>query len=83
VVSFVAWFHRRPPRFTGGELVLHDTAARRYSRHLCTRFAPEAGTLVAFPSATFHSVRPVGGDITDLADARLAITGHIRAPVAP
>ncbi len=80
VLSFVCWFHREPPRFTGGELALHDTADWRYSPILCTLFRPEAGTLVVFPSTSFHAVRAVGGDVTDLADARLAVTGHIRAP---
>lgn len=83
VISFVAWFHREPARFTGGELVLYDTADHDYSPHFCTSFRPEAGTLMVFPSTTFHGIRAVGGDVEDLVDARLTITGHVTAPRAP
>jgi predicted 2-oxoglutarate/Fe(II)-dependent dioxygenase YbiX len=85
VVSYVCWFHREPARFTGGDLVLHDTAGDRYSNWYCTRFAPRAGTLVVFPSRWFHAVEPVRGDADDVIDGRLALTGHVRAagPLSP
>ena len=78
VLSYVCWFHREPARFTGGALFLHDTSADCYDAVSGTRFPPVSGTLVVFPSGTYHSVLPVGGDEVDLVDSRLAVTGHIR-----
>jgi predicted 2-oxoglutarate/Fe(II)-dependent dioxygenase YbiX len=79
VLSYVCWFHREPARFTGGELFLHDTSTNGYDAVSGTRFVPTSGTLVVFPSGTYHSVLPVGGDEVDLVDTRLAVTGHVRA----
>jgi predicted 2-oxoglutarate/Fe(II)-dependent dioxygenase YbiX len=79
VLSYVCWFHREPARFTGGDLFLHDTSEDGYDAVSGTRFIPTSGTLVVFPSGTYHSVLPVGGGEVDLIDTRLAVTGHVGA----
>lgn len=79
MLSYVCWFHREPARFTGGELFLHDTSTVGHHVVSGTRFVPASGTLVVFPSGTYHSMLPVEGDEVDLVDTRLAITGHVRA----
>ena len=80
-LSFVYYFHRRPRRFAGGDLLLHDTD---FDNHLAslvwyTRIEPLHNSAVFFPSAAFHQITPVECDTRDFADGRFTVNGWIRA----
>ena len=78
-ISFVYFFNRQPPRFSGGDLLLYDcdvhTDARSYGKF--SRFVPLRNSIVLFPSACWHRVTPVQGCTDDRGDGRWALNGHV------
>lgn len=75
-VSFAYYFHPRPQRFSGGELLLHDDDAPTF-----TRIAPQRNSIVLYPASCFHEVAAVHGDSADFAAARFAIHGWLHSEV--
>lgn len=76
--TFLYYFHKRPRRFTGGDLLLIDTDLATQSHGPSyTRITPDDGRLLLFPSDFYHQVTPVAMESDDIEDARLAITGWI------
>lgn len=87
-LSFVLYFGRRPRRFQGGDLLLHDTGyddAEGIGDGY-TRVAPEPGSLVIFPSDSAHEVTRIvsaRGEPLAIGDCRFTVNGWIHAvPVA-
>ncbi len=77
-VSFVAYFARRPRRFSGGELLLFDTdPASGQALRDGTLVEPEDNSVVFFPSVVLHEVRPITLDSDDPADGRITLNGWI------
>ena len=78
-VSFVYFFNRQPPRFSGGDLLLYDCAvhtdARSYGEF--SRLVPLRNSIVFFPSACWHRVTPVQCCTSDFGDGRWALNGHV------
>ena len=75
-VSFAYYFHPRPQRFSGGELLLHDDDAPTF-----TRIAPLRNSIVLYPASCFHEVAAIHGDSADFAAARFAIHGWLHSEV--
>ena len=78
-LSFSYYFHRRPQRFGGGDLLLHDADGSGF-----TRIEPQHNSIVFFPSWAVHQVTPVEGDLGAhgaqggrFDEARLAIHGWL------
>jgi hypothetical protein len=85
VISFVYWLHRRPRRFSAGELrlcgwALHE--GKLVAAPPAVDLDPTHDTLVAFPSSTMHEVFPVQSPSDDFGDARFTITGFVRRRAA-
>ncbi|SMF33783.1 Tetratricopeptide repeat-containing protein [Tistlia consotensis] len=77
-ISFVAYFARRPRRFSGGELLLFDTDPRSgQALRDGTLVEPDDNSVVFFPSVVLHEVRPIRLDSTDPADGRITLNGWI------
>ena len=85
-LSFAYYFHRRPRRFVGGDLLLHDT---NDPASTFTRIEPEYNSIVFFPPWRLHEITAVeepsaGGargavrSHEPFGDARLAIHGWLR-----
>ena len=71
--SFVYYFHRRPKRFCGGELLLCDgdgTGA-------FTLIEPRHNSIVLYPASGIHKVATVHGDSMRFDNARFAIHGWL------
>ena len=80
-ISFVAYFSRRPRRFTGGELVLFDSdMASGQVVGQGRLIAPEDNAVVFFPSVTLHEVLPIRLAGADPADGRITLNGWIHDP---
>ena len=79
-LSFVYFLHREPRRFSGGDLLLHDTDidARTYSFRRFSRIVPLRNSIVFFPSGYCHQVTPVRCGTDDFGDGRWAVNGHVR-----
>lgn len=79
-VTFVYYFHRRPRRFSGGDLLLYDTDLER-SKALgkFTRLRVQDNSILFFPSGYYHQVMPVVCGSEDLEDGRLTLNGWIHA----
>ena len=91
-LSFAYYFHRRPRRFCGGDLLLHDAHGSAY-----TRIEPAHNSIVFFPSWAVHQISPVESarrgarsQGEDFGSARFALHGWLRtysakraAPAAP
>ena len=75
MVSFAYYFHRRPRRFSGGELLLHDGDGEAGA---FTRIEPQHNSIVLFPGACVHQVAAIESESRDFADARFAILGGLR-----
>ena len=72
-LSYAYYFHRRPRRFAGGDLLLHDAHGAGF-----TRIEPQHNSIVFFPAAAcVHQITAVAGDL-DFRDARFAIHGWLR-----
>ena len=85
-ISYVWYFYREPRRFSGGDLLLHDTDREtgRYTG-VFTRLAPLHNSIVFFPSDCYHQVTPVHGDGDDFGDGRFSVNGWIlgKSPYFP
>ena len=75
MVSFAYYFHREPRRFSGGELLLHDSHSNAGG---FTRIEPRGNSIVFFPSWCTHQITPVENDRDDFGAARFAIHGWLR-----
>ena len=80
-ISYVWYFYREPRRFSGGDLLLHDTdrQAGHYSAGVFTRLAPLHNSIVFFPSDCYHQITPVRGVGDDFGDGRFTVNGWLRA----
>jgi Rps23 Pro-64 3,4-dihydroxylase Tpa1-like proline 4-hydroxylase len=85
-ISCVYYFYANPRRFTGGELRVYDTwvtpsgdtAAATY-----TTLTPVDNSIVFFPSAVFHEVRPVCSESDAFAGSRFTMTIWFREGTRP
>ena len=79
-LSFVYFFHRRPRRFSGGDLLLYDTDvdAGACDSGAFSRITPLRNGIVFFPSACWHQATPVQCGTDDLEDGRWVLNGHVR-----
>lgn len=75
MVSFAYYFHREPRRFSGGELLLHDSDSDACA---FTRIEPRRNSIVFFPSWCTHQITPIENDLDDFDGARFAIHGWLR-----
>jgi hypothetical protein len=80
-ISLLYYLHRRPRRFSGGDLRLYDgcTHLRLHRPEAFTRIDPADNSLCFFPSATWHEVTRVALDSDDPADGRLTLNGWLHA----
>jgi predicted 2-oxoglutarate/Fe(II)-dependent dioxygenase YbiX len=75
-ITCVYYFHGRPKRFSGGELLIYDTETRagrpvRAGSHVGVE--PADNTAVFFPSSLLHEVRPVHRQSEAFADSRFSV----------
>ena len=78
VVSYVYYFHRRPRRFAGGELLLYPTWYENGKLVFATKprsIAPRQNRIVFFPSSALHEIQTVRCPAHDLADSRFTVNG--------
>ena len=76
-LCYAYYFHRQPRSFSGGELLLHDDDGTRNF----TRIEPQHNSMVFFPAACLHQVRP-SSDVAHFADARFALNGWLNVSAA-
>ena len=78
-IGFRYFFHRRPRRFTGGDLLLYDTDVDEgaFASGAFSRITPLRNSIVFFPSACGHSVTPVQCETDDFEDGRWVLNGHV------
>ena len=75
-VTFVYYFHKRPRRFSGGDLLLFDTdPARDACGVKYTRIAPSHNSILFFPSDCYHVVLPVACEGAEFEDGRFTLNG--------
>ena len=74
-VSFAYYFHARPPRFSGGDLLLYDEDGSR----AFTRIEPQHNSIVLFPASHLHEVATIVGNSADFPAARFAIHGWLHS----
>ena len=87
-ISYVYYFNRKPRRFAGGDLLLHDTDYdagetewEQRGAQAFTRLAPIDNSLILFPSDSLHEITQItsaGGEPLDFADGRFTVNGWIR-----
>lgn len=86
-ISYVYYFHRVPKQFAGGELALFDARVGGGGQPVVDgppiMIEPESDSLVVFPSACLHEVRPVRMLGDDWRDGRFTINGWVRRADAP
>lgn len=85
-LTFVYHFHASPRGFSGGELRMfdwHQVGEARVTAPSYTDLEAVDNTLVLYPSATRHEVRPVRSMSGLFADRRFAISGFIRRRSRP
>ena len=75
MINFAYYFHREPRRFSGGELLLHDSDS---DARMFTRIEPRHNSIVFFPSSCTHQITPIENDLNDFGDACFAIHGWLR-----
>lgn len=75
-VTFVYYFHRKPRRFSGGDLLLFDTAPAlgACGAHY-TRIVPSHNSILFFPSSLFHHVLPVVCESAHAEHGRFTLNG--------
>ncbi|MGY4398568.1 SM-20-related protein [Sphingomonas sp. UYAg733] len=76
--TIVVYLHRRPCRFSGGELALHgfqDAARQRFGP--VQMIVPRHNVAAIFPSNTLHEILPVSLPTPCFADRRFALTNWI------
>ena len=79
-VSYVYYFHNRPKRFAGGDLLLYDSELVKHECHTSfTRVEPVDNSIVFFPSPYFHQVTPIRCETRDPMDGRFTVNGWIHA----
>ena len=80
-LSFVYFLHREPRRFSGGDLLLHDTDtdAGACSPGKFSRIVPLRNSIVFFPCDYWHQVTPVQCGTDDFGDGRWVVNGHVRS----
>ena len=76
LASFAYYFHRRPRRFSGGDLLLHDADGSAF-----TRIEPAHNSIVFFPAACLHEITAIEGDLEDFRDARFVVHGGVCSEV--
>lgn len=78
-LSFVYYLHRMPRPYTGGDLLLYDTACGlgHHRPWAFTRLTPLDNSLVLFPSQVMHEVTPVRLAGGDPADGRFTVNGWL------
>ena len=78
-ISYAWYFYRKPRRFSGGDLLLHDTdrEARSYNASVFTRIAPLHNSIVFFPSDCYHQITTVHGIGDDFGDGRFTVNGWL------
>ena len=71
--------HRRPRRFSGGDLLLYDTDVDAKTGHTgaFSRITPLRNGIIFFPSNCYHQVTPVQCETDDFEDARWVLNGHV------
>ena len=74
-LSFAYYFHRRPRRFSGGDLLLHD---KDDDASAFSRIEPAYNSIVFFPACCLHEITVVEGAVDAFGDARFAIHGWLR-----
>ncbi len=75
-LTCVYYFHRRPKRFSGGELRLYDSVERDGRIERAETYGsvePADNSVVCFPSHRFHEVRPVRSDTRSFPDSRFSV----------
>ena len=79
-LNFVYFFHRRPRRFSGGDLLLYDmdVDANTWVSGAFSRITPLRNGIVFFPSACWHQATPVQCGTDDFEDGRWVLNGHVR-----
>ena len=80
-LSFVYFLHREPRRFSGGDLLLHDTDtdAGACSLGEFSRIVPLRNSIVFFTCGYWHQVTPVQCGTDDFGDGRWVVNGHVRS----
>ena len=80
-LSYAYYFHRRPKRFSGGDLLLYDMGveADDGSSVVFSRIEPLDNSLVFFPSDAFHEITPIACATQDFRDGRFTVNGWIRS----
>ena len=78
-LSFVYYFHHQPRRFSGGDLLLHDTdrEGANFEMGVFTRIEPLHNSIVFFPSDCFHEITTISG-AKNFADARFTLNGWFK-----
>ena len=78
-LNFVYFFHRRPRRFSGGDLLLYDTDVdgNTCDSGAFSRITPLRNSIVFFPSNCCHQVAPVQRGADDFEDGRWVLNGHV------
>ena len=79
-LSFVYFFHRRPRRFSGGDLLLYDTDVDgdACDSGAFSRITPLRNSIVFFPSACWHQATPVQCGTDGFEDGRWVSIGYVR-----
>jgi Rps23 Pro-64 3,4-dihydroxylase Tpa1-like proline 4-hydroxylase len=80
-LTYVYYFCKEPPQFSGGELRLYDTDLQDSSLELTSEFqsiAPSNNSIVFFDSRLKHEVMPVSCPSKKFEDSRFTINGWIR-----
>ena len=69
------YFHAQPRRFSGGELLLHDTDFETWKPKtaLFSRIAPVSCSMVFYPATYFHEIAPVTCETDRFVDARFSV----------
>lgn len=77
-VAYVYYFHRSPPVFSGGDLLVMDGEGAPELRF--TRLVPQHNSIVFFSARCLHGVRPVICPSADIRDWRWAVHGWLHMP---
>src|SRR5439155_10127989 len=78
-ISYAYYFHQRPKRFSGGDLLLYDTDVQQGTcLPAFTRIVPRDNSIVFFPSSFCHQVTTVNCNLDDFTQGRFALNGWIR-----
>jgi len=79
-ISYVYYFHRRPRRFSGGELLLYATWYENGKLVYKTEpgtILPRQNRIVLFPSNALHEIRTVRCPSRSFADSRFTVNGWV------